>query len=413
MRRWSAVIVLGLTIFMTTVDMSIVTLALPAMGQTFRQTDEAMSAVLLSYLIPSTLLLIPSGLVVTRWQPLPTFLGAIGGFAGASVLCALAPSFELLLIGRALQGTIGALLGTQGLPVVAAVIKPQERGRAMGILGAMGPLGAITGPGIGGLLLSTWGWPVIFLINVPVSLLAAGLALYSLRRVTLSTTRVSGLDQMRSLLGQRRFLAVSLTLLAFSSASGALSYLLPFALQDIHHLNSALAGLTLLVPSLGMAVMGPLGGYLVDRCGVRLLMPVGWMVTLLGLLALLLVIATPTSVFNLDWRLLLIGLGNSVAYIPLLTLLMSVGPRSTLGSASALSGVTRQLGFTCGPLLVSVLWSWQIAASSAERMRSSMLLLIGLVLVGFISTLIAVRGLSSSQLSIPDSAKEPASSGQL
>jgi MFS family permease len=90
------------------------------------------------------------------------------------------------------------------------------------------------------------------------------------------------------------------------------------------------------------------------------------------------------------WRLLLFGLGNGVAYGPLLTFLMSAGPRETLGVASALSGVTRQLGFICGPLLVSSLWSLQVAANAAERMSGGVLVLIGLILVGLICTLLAV-----------------------
>ncbi len=134
MRRWIAILAIGLTVVMFSVDMNIVALALPEMGQAFRQTDEAMSVVILSYLIPLTLLMIPFGLMVTRWQVLTTFLVGITGFALASVLCAFSPSFSMLLIGRALQGTFGALMGTQGVAVVAAVVKPEERGRAMGII---------------------------------------------------------------------------------------------------------------------------------------------------------------------------------------------------------------------------------------------------------------------------------------
>ncbi|HEY4385780.1 MAG TPA: MFS transporter, partial [Ktedonobacteraceae bacterium] len=166
--------------------------------------------------------------------------------------------------------------------------------------------------------------------------------------------------------------------------------------QDVHHLDLTLAGATLLVPSLSMVVISPLSGLLTDRFGVRLILPTGWMVTLIGLLTLSLSIATPTSVLNLDWRLLLIGLGNGIAYGPLLTLMMSIGPRETLGAASALSGVTRQFGFICGPILMSLLWSWQGAAQAAERASSSILLLIALSFVGLVCALFSVRGWSQA-----------------
>jgi DHA2 family multidrug resistance protein-like MFS transporter len=409
MRRWTAVLAIGLMIVMFSIDMNIVALALPEMGQTFRQTDEAMSAVILSYSIPLTLLMIPFGLVVTRWPVVATFVVGIAGFALASVLCAFSSSFGMLLIGRALQGTFGSLMGTQGVAVVAVAVKPNERGRAMGLIGTMGPLGAVMGPGIGGLLLSTWGWPVVFLINVPVSIIAIVLALYSLPGITFGAPSGNGLSQMGYLLRHGRFLAADLTLLVFASSAGALAFLLPFALVDVQHLNPALAGVTLLVPSLGMALMGPLGGYLADRFGVRALMPIGWGISLLGLLALLLAIATPTSVLNLDWRLLLFGLGNGIAYGPLLTFIMSVGPRETLGAASALSNVTRQLGFICGPLLISSLWSWQAAASASERMSGGVLVLIALILVGLICTLLAIWRIP--QPSIEAATKESATVG--
>ncbi len=407
MRRWSAVLAIGLVIVMFGIDMNIVTLALPVMGRAFQQTDEAMSAVTLSYLLPFTLLMIPFGIVVTRWRILTAFLLGIAGFVGASVLCALAPSFIMLLVGRALQGVAAALMGTQGVAVVAVVVQPHERARAMGIIGSMGPLGGIAGPGLGGLLLSFWQWPVIFLINIPVGIIAAALALYSLAGVSFGSNPASGLSQMGRALRHTRFLLADLLLLVFATTGGALFYLLPFALQDVHRLPPALAGTTLLVPSIAMVIMGPLGGYLADRFGIRLLVPTGWGVTTLGLLTLLLTIATPTGALNLDWRLFLFGLGNGIAYGPLLTLLMSAGPREMVGAASAISGVTRQLGFILGPLFVSLLWSWQATSDSAERMSGGIWLLIALSLVGFICALFAVRGLPHPQPSAQTPAKEP------
>ncbi|QBD83283.1 MFS transporter [Ktedonosporobacter rubrisoli] len=406
MRRWGVVLAIGFSVFMFTVDMNGVGLALPIMGKTFQQSDATMSWVIASYSLPLTLLMIPFGLVITRWPPLATQLIGVGGFGLASILCALAPSFSFLLIARALQGSFGALLGTQGVALVAAAAEPHERGRAMGLIGAMGPLGSVTGPGIGGLLLASWGWPSIFLINVPVVLVTMILMLLCLPGVSFGSLQLSGLSQMGYLLRHSRFLWSLLTLLFFSSASGALAYLLPFGLQEVHHQSLALAGTTLLVTSLGMAIISPVGGYLSDALGIRLTMPIGWIVTLLGLLALLLTIATPTDALNLDWRLLVIGLGNGIAYGPLITLIMSIGPRETLGAASALSGVVRQFGFICGPISVSLIWSWQVGSHASERANSSVLLLLALSIACLIFALFSVRGWSQRQASIIASSQE-------
>src|SRR5207302_7463098 len=149
---------IGLAIFVFAVDMNSVALALPVMGKTFQQSGEAMSWVILSYLLPQTLLMIPCGLVVTRWQPLLTQLLGVAGFGLASLLCAFAPTFGLLLVARAIQGSFGTLVTTQGVALIAVAVKPQERGKAMGIIASMAPFGAIAGPGLGGFLLTTWGW---------------------------------------------------------------------------------------------------------------------------------------------------------------------------------------------------------------------------------------------------------------
>jgi MFS family permease len=90
-RRWIAIVALGLSIFMITVDTSSVALALPVMGQAFQQPDAAMTAVIVSYTLPLTLLILPAGLVLTRWPALPMFLVGVLGFAATGALgCACA-----------------------------------------------------------------------------------------------------------------------------------------------------------------------------------------------------------------------------------------------------------------------------------------------------------------------------------
>src|SRR5262249_18440971 len=144
-----------------------------------------------------------------RRRTLPTFLVALVGFGLGSLVCGLAPTFALLLVGRVLQGSFGALIATQGLAVAAAVVAPGERGRAMGLVGALAPLGgaAGAGPGIGGVLLARFGWSAIFFVNLPLCALAAGLGLLSLRGVHLGSRRSgSAYRQMGALLRQPTFL---------------------------------------------------------------------------------------------------------------------------------------------------------------------------------------------------------------
>jgi MFS family permease len=195
-RRWIAIVALGLSVFMITVDMSSVALALPAMGHAFQQPDAAMTAVIVSYTLPLTLLILPAGLVLSRWPALPTFLVGVLGFAATGALGAFAPSLGCLIGCRVAQSVFGALLAPLGIALAVQVVAPHERGRAMGLLASIGPLGSVAGPGIGGLVLGTWGWPSIFLINVPISIIAAVLALVSMRGIPFARQRLSGLASM-------------------------------------------------------------------------------------------------------------------------------------------------------------------------------------------------------------------------
>ena len=365
-RRWLAVSAIGLSLFLSALDATIVALALPPIANHFQLSDSLASAVTLSYAIPLTLLILPSGDLVGRFRVLPTFLVAVLGFGLGSIICGLASSFTLLLVGRVVQGCFGAVIATQGIAVAAAVVSPGERGRAMGIVGALAPLGGVAGPGIGGLLLANFGWSAVFFVNVPVCLLAALLGIFSLRGVRLGGRQSGGAyRQMAGLLRRPSFLWGLLAFFWSVSVAGALYYLLPFDLSGVQHLAPSLAGLILLCVPLGMGVMGILGGYLTDRYGAKPFILTGSGLLLVGLLLLTLVAQSHTSELDLAWRLLLIGMGMGLFSGPNLTLIMSAGARETMGAASALSNLVSRLGSVCGPLALGITWTF-LASFSAQ-----------------------------------------------
>src|SRR5881396_3746934 len=127
-RKWVAVVAIGLSLFLSALDATIVALALPPIAQHFQLSDSLASAVALSYTIPMTVLILPAGDLVGRFRVLPTFLVAVLGFGLGSLTCGLASSFPLLLVGRVVQGCCGAVIATQGIAVAAAVVSPGERG---------------------------------------------------------------------------------------------------------------------------------------------------------------------------------------------------------------------------------------------------------------------------------------------
>ncbi|MBE3561399.1 MAG: MFS transporter [Ktedonobacteraceae bacterium] len=379
--RWLAVAAVGLSIFLSALDATIVALALPAMAGGFRLSASLTSLIILSYTIPLTVLILPCGMLISRFRVLPLFLIAVLGFGLGSVICGLATNFPLLIVGRVIQGCAGALIGTQGLAVAAVVVAPTERGRAMGLIGSLAPLGGIAGPGIGGQLLARWHWSVIFFVNVPICLLATLLGLLSLRGISLGerqpgTQSESALSRMGTLLRHPQFLWSLLAFLSSVTLAGALYYLLPFNLSNVQHLAPSTAGLILLCMPLGMGVVGLLGGYLTDRYGARPFTLAGAGLILVGALMLSLALMQATSALDLSWRLLLVGVGLGLFNGPNQTLLMSAGTRETMGAASALSNLSARLGSVLGPLLLGA--AWFVLPATAMQMSIGVVVLVTL-----------------------------------
>jgi MFS transporter, DHA2 family, multidrug resistance protein len=389
-RRWLAVVALGLSLFLSALDATIVALALPPIAHHFQLSDSFASAVTLSYAIPMTLLILPSGDLVSRFRTLPAFLTAVLGFGLGSLTCGLASNFALLLVGRVIQGSFGALIATQGIAVAAAIVSPSERGRAMGLIGALAPLGGVAGPGIGGLLLARFGWSAVFFVNVPVCLLAALLGVFSLRGVRLGGRQSgSAYRHMGELLRRPPFRWGLLAFFCSVAASGALYYLLPFDMSTVQHLAPSLAGVILLCVPLGMGIMGILGGYLTDRYGARPFILTGSGLLLAGLLLLTLIVQAPTSALDLAWRLLLVGIGIGLFTGPNQTLLMSVGARETMGAASALSNLGSRLATVCGPLLLGLTWTF--FASFSAQMLGGILVIDGFAILNLLFACLAIQ----------------------
>jgi MFS family permease len=189
----------------------------------------------------------------------------------------------------------------------------------------------------------------------------------------------NGFRQMGALLRLSSFLLGLLGFLCSVTIAGSLYYLFPFDLSNVQHFTPSTAGLLLLCMPLGMGIVGLLGGFLTDRYGARPFTLAGSGLLLAGLILLSLVLTSPTSVFDLAWRLLLIGTGMGLFNGPNQTLLMSVGTRETMGATSALSNLSSRIGSVFGPLLLSVLWVF--LPGSALQMRIGILVVTALAVL--------------------------------
>ncbi|HKB19169.1 MAG TPA: MFS transporter, partial [Candidatus Dormibacteraeota bacterium] len=176
MKRWILVAaVLGSGIVF--LDSTVVNVALPRIGRdlhrTFLGVLEGQSYVYNAYLLTLSALLILAGAINDFYGRKRTFLIGLVGFGATSVLCGFAPSMELLVLFRVLQGAAGALLVPGSLALLTANFEGEEQGRAFGTWAGASGATTILGPVVGGLLVDTISWRAAFFINVPLVAVAA------------------------------------------------------------------------------------------------------------------------------------------------------------------------------------------------------------------------------------------------
>jgi EmrB/QacA subfamily drug resistance transporter len=158
------------------VDSSAVNVALPAIGRDLGGGFAAQQWVSNAYLLTLSALILLAGTLTDRLGERRVFTAGVAGFGIGSALCAAAPTVGVLIVARALQGVSGALLTPAALAIIVSVFPKEERGAAIGKWTAWGGIGILAGPLIGGQIVDSASWRWIFLINVPLVIVALILA---------------------------------------------------------------------------------------------------------------------------------------------------------------------------------------------------------------------------------------------
>lgn len=391
-----------LPVFLAAADGTVVATALPAIAADLGEV-ERLSWVVVTNLIASTIAAPACGRLADTFGRREMMIIALLFFAAASAFCAMAPTFEWLLVGRAMQGLGGGGLMTLAQALIGENVPPRERGTYQGYLSANIVTGSTIGPVLGGLMTATWGWRSVFLGYVPLCLLAlllvlrlpkggqmagrtpidfAGMvllttfvvpllmAVYQLQRLDPSMlprltvlVALAGLGFAVLLWQQRRAPAPLLALPLFripafwradvmafcsgASLTGLMTFL-PIYLQVVTGASPAGTGL-LLIPLTGSVASGSvLTGWLISRTGRTAVFPtVGLSVTAVTLVALA-IWAPEMNRMELSWMLALGGVCQGTAMLTAQITVQSVaGPRN-LGSAAASAQLSRSLGSAFG-----------------------------------------------------------------
>ena len=179
-RKWRISLIVCVGVFMASLDLFIVNIAFPAIGEHFGSASlGSLSWILSGYAIVFAALLVPAGRWADAFGRKRAFLLGLAIFVLASAGCALAPSVDALIAARVLQAAGGALMLPTSLGLMLPEFGPGERHVAIGVWAATGGIAAAAGPPLGGLLVQAdWRW--VFLVNVPVGLIGLGLGLRTL-----------------------------------------------------------------------------------------------------------------------------------------------------------------------------------------------------------------------------------------
>ncbi|MFE1269771.1 MFS transporter [Streptomyces sp. NPDC058757] len=388
--------------FMVLLDNTIVGAALPDMRLRLHTGLTGLQWIVDAYVLLVAMLLLSGGIFADRFGRKRVFLAGAAVFTAASLLCSLAPSLGWLIAGRALQGVGAAALSPASLALlVAAHPAPAERVRAIGLWAGVSGIGLAAGPVAGGVLTDAFGWPAVFLVNLP---LGALLLLVGPRRLeearnpaapaidvpgtALSALGVGALTYGLIEGGARgwtspvilgSFAAAAVLLAAFVAVearrpapmlplrlfrqrlftvSSAAMVVVGFALMgssfffsqffvEVQGSSVLRAGLQTLPLSLAMVAASPYAGRLAARYGFRTVVTTGLALAGLGLLALGTVHAD-TGYGNVWWRLAVAGTGFALTLSPLTgAAIQAVGPQEG-GLASGISSTTRQIGAVLG-----------------------------------------------------------------
>jgi EmrB/QacA subfamily drug resistance transporter len=391
----------GIAVFMSSLDITIVNISLPTIAQEFGVTTGIISWVIMGYL-----------LVMCSFLPAFGKLGDLRGyriifstgylvFVAGSFLCGISGSAAMLIGSRLLQGVGGSMLSALTTAIVMVCLPLSERGRGLGIVAMFASLGIALGPAIGGFITTYLSWHWIFFVNIPVGIAGFFIALHTVPDnplperqkfdyqgavliffsilaflFVLNQGQVLGwtsIPILLSLAGSFLFGALFIlrersipyrvfniglfrvrnyslsnlaSLLVMLVFTGAL-FLLPFYLEYVRGLPPDIAGLVLTIPSAAIFLAGPFFGALSDRIGPRVPSAFCTVALALGFIA----IARPGVTGGdalLYGGLVLIGLGVG-GFIPSNSVqVMSLAPERETGSVSSMLLTIRNLGSTLG-----------------------------------------------------------------
>ncbi|WP_054816375.1 DHA2 family efflux MFS transporter permease subunit [Nocardia arizonensis] len=413
---WPALIALVVGFFMILLDMTIVAVANPAIMEDLRADISNVIWVTSAYLLTYAVPLLVTGRLGDRFGPKNIYLGGLAVFTLASLWCGLSGSIETLIAARAVQGLGAALMTPQTMAVITRTFPPDKRGAAMGLWGGVAGLATLIGPILGGVLVDGLGWQWIFFVNIPVGIVAFGLAMwlvpslpthehkFDIVGVVLSgvglfllvfgiqegntydwSARIwlmiaAGLvvlaifvwNQSRNtgeplvplgLFGDRNFSMSNLAIAAMGAAVTSLMVPVYFYLQAVREMSPTRSALVFAPMAIVTGLFAPFVGKFSDRLHPRLVPTVGFTLFAASVFWFSAVMKPDSSI---AWFLIagaVAGLANSCIWAPLASTATHNLPVQQAGAGAGIYNTTRQVGSVLGSAAISALIAARMSAN--------------------------------------------------
>jgi EmrB/QacA subfamily drug resistance transporter len=409
--KWATLAIVGVGVFMATLDSSIVNISLPAIARYFGvPLNGAVEWVIIAYLVATAAILLTAGRLADMIGRKAVWTAGLIIFTSGSALCGAAPTLGLLIAFRAFQGLGGALLMSVSPAMLTHGFPAHERGRALGLNAVIVALGVSVGPTLGGLITGYLSWRWIFYVNVPIGIcgliatlrilteklhrnpghfdplgalvLAIGLAsltaglsfgqeigwtsplLISSIAVGIAMLVLLPFIEMRvanpiiilSLLHNRVFNSAIVSSILSFLALFAVSFMMPFYFEQLRNFSTIEAGLLLTPLPLTIAVIAPISGSLADRFGTRWLAAGGLAIACVGLV-LISQLNAQSSLWDMIWRLMFTGVGQAIFQSPNNSAIMGSAPREHQGSAAGFLATARVTGQSLSVALAGAIFA--------------------------------------------------------
>jgi EmrB/QacA subfamily drug resistance transporter len=398
--KWVILLITCVGALMGPLDSTIVSVSLPIISSDLGMDYATSIWIPTAYLLAVASLLLTVGRLSDLRGRKPLFQLGFAVFVVGSFLCSVSTSGGEMIAFRFLQGIGAAMIMSTSPAIITAAFPPEERGKALGINAMAVYIGLSLGPPLGGFLTASFGWPSIFLVNVPIGIVVIALSYFFLKEparaarprpfdltgaatfaiglsalladltlgeemgwaspvsiVLLFITVISfaafilierrkGRDAMLDLhllTGNRLFAMANVSALLNYTSYFGISFLLSFYMQRVLEYSLFLTGLVLLSMPLVMSILSPVMGAASDRIGSRVLASGGMVLTGIGLL-LLGTIGEATSTTELVAYLVILGIGMGMFSSPNTSAIMGCVPKEQLGVASGTLSTMRTVG---------------------------------------------------------------------